>query len=81
MKKEDKRVVPPKKQKIGKRSDFEKVSIYTKEKKYIYIYIYIYINKIGKQRNFIKSVKAPLSIQEVYKNDTKTENEKEREKT
>jgi hypothetical protein len=77
MKKEDKRVVPPKKQKIGKRSDFEKVSIYPKEKQYIYIYI----NKIGKQRNFIKSVKAPLSIQEVYKNDTKTENEKEREKT
>jgi hypothetical protein len=31
---------------------------------------------IGKQRNFIKSVKVPLNIQEVYKNDIKTGREK-----
>jgi hypothetical protein len=36
---------------------------------------------IGKQRNFVKSIKAPLSIQEVSKKDTKTEKKEERGKT
>jgi hypothetical protein len=35
---------------------------------------------IGKQRNFINSVKAPLSIHQVYKKYTKTEKERRKKK-
>jgi len=35
---------------------------------------------IGKQRNFINSVKAPLSIHQVYKKYTKTEKERTNKK-